>query len=124
MPHVISQRWREHSDECSRRINLGVVEGEVGDPVKRDRRLARTGRSANGEKARCRPRDQVELLGVDQTRNFWQVLVGTARVAWSAELWRMAVGIAGCAERSLRLRRARVFRARCGSIRRFVSNRQ
>jgi len=95
VPYVISQRWREYSDKRSGRVHLGVVEGEIGDPVKRDRRLARTGRSANREKARRGARNQFELFGVDQARDFWQVLVGTARVAWNPELRRVVVGFAG-----------------------------
>ena len=62
--------------------------------MKRDRRLARTGRSANGEKARRGAGYELELLGVDQARNFGQALVGAARLARNAELRRSIAGFA------------------------------
>ena len=47
--------------------------------MQRDRRLAGAGGAADHHEAGGRPRDERELLGVDQARDVGQVLVGTRR---------------------------------------------
>src|SRR5262249_26115989 len=46
-----------------------------GDAVQRDRRLAGAGGAADDDEPRRRPRDQPELLGIDEARDVGKVLV-------------------------------------------------
>ena len=58
-----------------------IAVGEPGDAVQRHGRLARAGRAADHDEARGRLGDQLELLGIDETRDVGQALVGAAAVA-------------------------------------------
>jgi len=58
---IARQRPGEDDDERLRAVDARVVIGEIGDAMKRDRRLARSGAAPDHEVAAGGPRDQIEL---------------------------------------------------------------
>ena len=91
--HVLDAERRQHVARRSRAapartprracagVDRRILVGEVGDAVQRDGGLARAGGAADRDEARRGPRDQRELLGVDQARDVGEALVGAARAA-------------------------------------------
>jgi hypothetical protein len=79
--HVVAQGTREDQEEGAVRVDLFVRVGEVRDAVQRHRGLARTRAAPNGEEARARSRNQLELGRVDEPGDLREALVRTSPAA-------------------------------------------